>query len=185
MKRKQDRILTTLVGLTTILLFASLLQQNLKPFTFASLYGYDEPTPKPVLSYDSYISGKYQQQAEEYLKENFGFRELLIRIYNQCTYDWFKTTSNKEISIGKDGWLYHTESALQYYGNMESWFGMTNSEVRENLASKARIMSKVNAILKEYDVHLLTFTLPTKSFIYPEHLRPTRWRHHFQCLSLF
>lgn len=91
-------------------------------------------------------------------------------MYNQWAYDWFKTTSNNEISIGKDGWLYHTESALHYYGNMESWFDLTNSEVRENLVSNARVLAKVNAILKQYGVHLLTFTLPTKSFIYPEHL---------------
>lgn len=171
MKEKQNIILVILVGLTTLILFAPFLQQNLKLFKFEGLYGYNKPTPHPVLSYDSYVASSYQQQAEKYLKENFGFREPLIRMYNQCIYDWFKTTSNNEISIGKDGWLYHTESTLQYYGNMENWFGMTNSEVRENLASKARIMSKVNAILKQYGVHLLTFTLPTKSFIYPEHLR--------------
>ena len=135
------------------------------------MVGYQQPASKPVLSYDSYCTENYQQQAEKYLKENFGFREPLIRFYNQCTYDWFKTTSNKEISIGKNGWLYHTESALYYYGNMESWFDMSNNEVRESLSQKAQTLAKVNAILKQYDVNLLTFTLPTKSFIYPEHLR--------------
>ena len=171
MKKKRNTILITLICLTAILLFAPLLQQNLKPFKFAGLVGYNTPTPKPVFSYDTYVTGKYQQRAEKYLKENFGFREPLIRLYNQCTYDWFKTTSNKEISIGKDGWLYHIESALHYYGNLKNYFGMTNSQVRENLVSRTRTLAKVNAILKEYDVHLLTFTLPTKSFIYPEHLR--------------
>lgn len=171
MKKKRNIILVTLFCLTAFIIFAPLLQQHLKLFKFGVLTGYNQPTPKPKFSYDSYVSGKYQRQSEKYLKENFGFREPLIRMYNQWAYDWFKTTSNREISIGKDGWLYHTESALQYHGNMVSWFDMTNSEVRENLVSKARVLAKVNAILKQYDVHLLTFTLPTKSFIYPEHLR--------------
>ena len=171
MKEKQNIILRTLGCLTILILFAPFFQQNLKLFKFKGLAGYNEPVPKPVLSYDTYVSGKYQKQSENYLKENFGFREPLIRLYNQYTYDWFKITSNREINIGKDGWLYHTESALHYYGNMESWFGMTNDQVRESLASNACNLAKVNAILKQYGVHLLTFTLPTKTFLYPEHLR--------------
>lgn len=171
MRKQCKGILITLICLTALLVFAPLLEQNLKLFTFKKLVGYKKPAPKPVLSYDAFVSGKFQQRSENYLKEHFGFREPLIRMYNQCTYDWFKTTSNNEIHIGRDGWLYHTESALQYYGNMESWFDMTNSQVRENLISKARDLSKVNAILQQYGVHLLTFTLPTKSYIYPEHLR--------------
>jgi len=171
MRKQCKGILITLICLTTLLVFAPLLEQNLRLFTFNELVGYKEPAPKPVLSYDAFVSGKFQQRSENYLKEHFGFREPLIRMYNQCTYDWFKTTSNNEIHIGRDGWLYHTESALQYYGNMESWFDMTNSQVRDNLISKARDLSKVNAILQQYGVHLLTFTLPTKSYIYPEHLR--------------
>lgn len=171
MKHKHNVILTTLFCLTALLVFAPLLQQNLRLFKFTQLTGYKKPAPKPVLNFDNYASGTFQSQEEQYLKEHFGFREPLIRMYNQWAYDWFRTTSNKEINIGKDGWLYHTESALQYYGNMESWFDLSNSQVRENLISQTRSLAKVNAILKEYDVHLLTFTLPTKSFIYPEHLR--------------
>lgn len=171
MKKKHNIILIILFCLTALLVFAPLLQQNLPLFKFKQLTGYKKPAPKPVLNFDNYANGTFQTQEEQYLKEHFGFREPLIRMYNQWTYDWFKTTSNKEINIGKDGWLYHTESALQYYGNMESWFDLSNSQVRDNLISQTRSLAKVNAILKEYDVKLLTFTLPTKSYIYPEHLR--------------
>lgn len=169
--KKKSGILITLFCLTALLLFAPLLQQHLRFFSFEKLYGYSEPVKKPGFTFDTYKSGAYQRQAEDYLKENVGFHEPLIRMYNQFIYDFFKTTNNREISIGKDGWLYHTESALHYFGNMESWFGMTNSQVRDNIIIQARSLAKLNAILKEYDVQLLTFTLPTKSFIYPEHLR--------------
>lgn len=169
--KKRNGILITLFCLTALLLFAPMLQQNLELFKFGQLSGYKKPSPKPELTYNSYADGTFQKQVEPYLKEHFGFREPLIRMYNQFAYDLFKTTSNKEISIGKDGWLYHTESALHYFGNMERWFDLSNSQVRENILIQARCLSKLNTILKEYDVHLLTFTLPTKSFIYPEHLR--------------
>ena len=170
MKQKSG-ILITLFCLTALLLFAPLIQQNCKPFKFKKLSGYLEVVNKPKLTFDTYKSGDFQRQAENYLKENFGFREPLIRMYNQCAYDFFRTTSNGDVAIEKDGWLYHTESILQYFGTMDSRSGMSYSEVRDNLATQARCLYKVNAILKEYDVHLLTFTLPTKSYIYPEHLR--------------
>lgn len=169
--KKRNGILITLFCLTALLLFAPMLQQNLELFKFDQLTGYKKPSPKPVLTYNTYAVGTFQKQVEPYLKEHFGFREPLIRMYNQFAYDLFKTTSNKEINIGKDGWLYHTESALHYFGNMESWFDLSNSQVHDNILIQARCLSKLNTILKEYDVHLLTFTLPTKSFIYPEHLR--------------
>ena len=170
MKQKSG-ILITLFCLTALLLFAPLIQQNYRLFKFEKLYGFFESAPQPEFSFDNYKSGVYQGQAEDYLKENFGFHEPLIRTYNQWTYDFFKTTSNKDVAIEKDGWLYHTESILQYFGTMKSRFELSNDEVRDNLAIQARCLYKVNAILKEYDVHLLTFTLPTKTYIYPEHLR--------------
>lgn len=171
MQKKRNVILAILFSLTALLLFAPMFQQNLVLFRFKQLTGYKKPASKPALTYSNYADGTFQKQEEQYLKEHFGFREPLIRMYNQWTYDWFKTTSNREINIGKDGWLYHTESALQYFGNMESWFEQSNSQVRKNIAIQARSLKKLYTILKEYDVHLLTFTLPTKSFVYPEHLR--------------
>ena len=171
MKQKPNIILIILFCLTALILFAPLLQQNLNIFEYGPMVGYQEPTPKPVLSYDTYTSGEFQQQSENYLKENFGFREPLIRMYNQCTYDWFKTTSNKDVAIEKDGWLYHTEAIHQYFGSIEGRDGMSTEQLRDFLAQQTLNLYKVNTILKEYDVHLLTFTLPTKSYIYPEHLR--------------
>ena len=170
MKQKSG-ILITLFCLTALLLFAPLIQQNLKPFKFKKLSGYLVVAEKPKLTFDTYRSGDFQREAECYLKENFGFREPLIRMYNQWTYDFFKTTSNKDVAIEKDGWLYHTESILQYFGTMESRFELSNDDVRDNLAIQARCLYKVNAILKEYGIHLLTFTVPTKAYVYPEHLR--------------
>lgn len=169
--KKRSTILIILFGLTAVLLFASILQQTIKVFKFDKLFGYFEPTPKPVLTFDACCSGDYQRQMEKYLKENFGFHEPLIRMYNQWAYDWYKVTSNKDVAVGKDDWLYHIESILQYFGNFESRTNKTDDEVRDMLDIQARSLYKVNAILKEYGVHLLTFTLPTKSYIYPEHLR--------------
>lgn len=171
MKHQRHRILILLFGLTALLCFAPMAQQNLKLFKFDRLYGYKEPTKKPVFDYDHYKSGKYQRIAEQYLQENFGFREPLIRMYNQTVYDLFKTTSNHDVAIERDGWLYHSLSISHYFGNMEQVFNYNSRQVQALLSLEARCLSKINAILKDYGVHFLTFTLPDKSFVYPEHLR--------------
>ena len=170
MKKKRHIILYLLFGFTALILFAPMAQQNLDLFSFKQLTGYEKPTEKPLLSSESYQSGAYQKQMEEYLQDYFGFREPLIRLYNQCTYDLFRTTSNNDVAIEKDGWLYHTESIGQYFGTMEDLFGLNNQQVKEELLIHTRTLAKVNAILKEYGVHLLTFSLPTKTFVYPQHL---------------
>lgn len=171
MKTKHNIILTVLFAVTALIFFAPMVQQNWRLFKFKGMVGYNQPTQKPKPTFDSYQKGAYQRQSEKYLQEHFGFREPLIRMYNQCTYDLFKTTSNNDVAIEKDGWLYHTESIYQYFGDMEKRFGLSSSQVRDMLSEEARALAKVNAILKEYDVHLLTFSLPTKTFVYPEHLR--------------
>lgn len=171
MNKGKNTILPIIFCITALILFAPCLQQRFKLFEFKPLHGFIEQAPEPVLTYESYQSGEYQRQAEEYLKENFGFHEPLIRLYNQYAFDLFHTTSNKDVNIENDGWLYHNESVMQYFGNMEERTGQSNGEVRDMLADQARHLYKVNAILNEYDIHLLTFTLPTKAYIYPEHLR--------------
>ena len=168
--KKQHGILTLLFSLTALILFAPMVQQNCTPFKFRILVGYKEPTEKPMLEFDNVLCGAYQRQSEAYLQEHFGFREPLIRMYNQCVYDLFKTTSNNDVAIEKDGWLYHTETVYQYFGNMEQKFDKNSDQVRELLTDEARCLAKVNAILKEYGVHFMAFTLPSKSFVYPEHL---------------
>lgn len=171
MRTKRGIIGIVLFSFTALLFFAPMMQQHLKLFKFQKLVGYNKPTEQPQFTLDRFKNSAFQSQTEKYLQENFGFREPLIRMYNQCTYDLFKTSSNNDVAIEKDGWLYHTESIYQYFGNMEKKFDLNSSQVRDILNEEARCLAKINAILKEYGVHFLTFTLPTKSYIYPEHLR--------------
>ena len=163
--KKHNITYCILFCLLMVVLFAPLIQQNFKPFRFAPLIGYETPTPQPAFSWKDYQSGTYQIQLEKFLSENIGFRQPIIRLYNQYVYDFYKKTYCHEVSIEKDGWLYHAEGVMEYFGNMEQKFGFTNDEVRENLADEARCLAKIQAILEEYGVHLVVFTLPTKSYI--------------------
>ena len=128
------------------------------------------PTPKPELSYESYRTTNYQSQSENHLRENFGFREPLIRFYNQFLYDFFRTTYSNEVVVGKDHWFYYTQHVNEYYGTeMYRWYDSTE-EACADFDREARLMWKLRSILKEYGKEFLMFMAPDKGFLYPEHL---------------
>lgn len=168
--KKNSFILILLFALTMVLLFASAIQQQAKLWTFKPLNGVYEPTPKPELTLETYRTAQYQSQMEPYLKENFGFREPLIRFYNQYLYDFFRASNNKDIIVGKDHWLYFIQHVNEYYGTeMYRWHD-SKEEAREAYDREARLMWKLHGVLKDYDVDFLLFMAPQKGFVYPEHL---------------
>ena len=171
MKQNKNILYAVMFGLLMVLLFLPLAQEHFKLFKFKRLRGVYVAAPQPEFSLDNYKTGKWQGQVESYISEHFGFREPVIRFYNQYVYDFYKKTYSNEIAIGNDGWLYQKDGINQYFGLMNSRFHLTNEEFKANLDREIRSLLKIRAILKEYDVELMTFTLPVKSYVYPEHLR--------------
>lgn len=172
MRKERGNILYgILFGLLMVLLFAPLIQQQCSLFSFNKLTGYEEPTLKPVFTFKDYKCGDYQYDLEQYLSENIGFREPIIRMYNQYVYDFYKKTYNREVAIEKDGWLYHTDGIKQYYGMMGQKFKDNNATFAQRLDMELRCLKKIREILKGYDVDLLVFTLPTKTYLFPQHLK--------------
>ena len=174
--RKNNNILyCILFALLMALLFLPLTEAHFKLFKFERLSGVYHKAPKPELTFETYKNGQWQQQSETYIGENFGFRIPVIRLYNQYVYAFYHKTFSNELVIGKDGWLYQKDGVVQYYGRMNQRHNLTNEEFEQNLAIETRSLVKIRAILKEYGVELMTFTLPVKSYLYPEHLRPQRY----------
>lgn len=173
--KKKDVTYGFMFVLLMVLLFLPLLQEHLVLFKFKPLKGVFEPAAVPELTLQNYSDGKWQQQVEPYIAERFGFREPIIRLYNQYVYDFYHKTYSDEIAVGKDGWLYQKDGVIQYFGLKNQLHGLSNEEFKANLDMEMRSLVKVRAILKEYGVELMTFTLPVKSYIYPEHLWPQRY----------
>lgn len=167
---KNSLIKKILFALTAVLLFVSAIQKETKLFTLEPLTGVSFLTSRPELGFESYRTGQYQSQAESYIKENFGFREPLIRLYNQFQFDAFRKIYNKDIVVGKDGWLYFIQHANEYYGTeIYRWYD-TNEEACAQFDREAQRMWKLRGILKDYNVDFMVFMAPQKGFVYPEHL---------------
>ena len=169
MKKKTtyDIVLFTILG---VLAFLPILQEHTHLFKVKPLWGVVVEAEKPHLDLDSYVSGQCQRQAEVYLSQHFGFREPVIRIYNQYLYDFYRKTYNEEIVPGKDHWFYYQQNVNDYYGTEMYRWQSTAEEARATYDYETRLMWKLREVLHEYGVEYLVFMAPEKGFLYPEHL---------------
>ncbi len=153
-----------------VLLFLPLLQAHVLHIPLKPLNGVTVETEQPNFNLVSYRSGDYAKQEEAYVGEHFGFREPVIRLYNQYLWSCYRKTYAHDVVAGKQGWLYTPESVSDYYGNELLRWQPSPEEARQHFDREIRYMNRVRTILKEYDVEMLAFIAPEKSFLYPEHL---------------
>ena len=167
-KKPKYDILLFIILMT--LLFMPLLQGRFQLIPLKPLNGVTLETEKPDFNLASLRSGDYAKQEEAYVGEHFGFREPVIRLYNQYLWDFYKKTYAHDVVAGKRGWLYTPESVNDYYGKEMQRWQPSPEAARQQYDREIRYMNRVRDILKENDVELLAFIAPEKSFLYPEYL---------------
>ena len=159
-----------LFSILMVLLFLPMLQAHVLHIPLKPLNGVTIETEKPAFDLDCYRSGDYAKQEEAYVGENFGFREPVIRFYNQYLWSCYRKTYAHDVVAGKKGWLYTPESVRDFYGTEMLHWQPSPEAARRNFDREIRYMNRARAILKENDVELLAFIAPEKSFLYPEYL---------------
>ncbi len=159
-----------LFAILMVLLFLPMLQGRFHLIPTKPLNGVTLETEQPDLDFDTYRSGLYAKQEEAYLGQHFGFREPVIRLYNQYLWSCYKKTYAHDVVAGKRGWLYTPESVRDYYGTEMHRWQHSPEAARQQYDREIRYMNRVRDILKENGVELLAFIAPEKSFLYPEYL---------------
>lgn len=167
---------TILFTLTGLLLFASMFQKITHLCGVKKLDGVEIPSPEPVLTFHNYCDGSFQGSTEAYLKQHFGFREPLIRLYNQYLWDFYKTSNANRgvLTLGKDGWLYEPWSVDDYYQIQYHQHAASADQMTEQLLEEAKRVSQLQHILEPYGTHLFVCLVPSKDMLYPEHLPEKR-----------
>lgn len=165
-----NAIKTVLFVLTMALLFVFLAQKQNGFVRVKPLEGVLPSEPEPKFAWETFRSSEYQEHLERYLHEHYGFREPLIRFYNELLFDCFRKTHTKEVVIGKDNWLYFEQHVNEYYGTeMYRWFH-TKEEACADFDREARLMWKLRGVLQDYGIEFLMFMAPDKGFLFPEYL---------------
>ena len=162
--------------LTAILLFLPMAQKHLRLFEFKPLTGVVAEAPQPEITLSKITSQELQLWTESHLKLNFGFRELLIRLYNQYRWDVFGQSvqlERKKLYYGDDGWLYESGYVEEYYHGKWRSYGKDSADVAFMLNEEAFRLYQLQHILEENGTHLFVLLLPGKELVYPEHVPQT------------
>ena len=166
---KRNKILIVLAVVTVVLLFMPAIQHLTKWFHYRPMDGETVNTPKPELTFETYVSGDYQRNIEQYISETFGFRPPLIRLHNQYLWDFYRKTYSDEVAIGKDNWPYFNFNVNEYYGK-EMYRWVSKEDAVERFTREMRILNKLKVVLNSYGIDFMVFTSPDKADLYPQHL---------------
>ena len=161
---------TVLFIILMTLLFMPLLQGRFHLIPLKPLHGVTIATEQPDFTLESYRSGDFAKQEEAYVGEHFGFREPVIRLYNQYLWSCYRKTYAHDVTAGKKGWLYYPASVRDYYGKEMLLWQSSVEAARRKFDRDVNRMNWVRTILEENGVELLAFIAPEKAELYPEYL---------------
>ena len=173
----KKRVPLILCLLTWIILSMFFVQERTRVIPVKKLNGYTLDAPWPDFVADDFYYGKFQEAYEKHLRYNFGFREVLIRVYNQYIWDCYHKIINSTIRASKDNWLFGGRELENYYSSYMYNITSDRSVMKAQFDKEASRLYKVQNILEEYGVFVFVTMLPSKEFIYPEHLPEDKGPH--------
>ncbi|MBO4489544.1 MAG: hypothetical protein J5741_07840 [Bacteroidales bacterium] len=167
---RKPRLHTILFVVLMTILCLPMVQQMSHVFKLKQLDGFTAPVEPVKLSWESFRNQSYQQYVQQYLQQNFGFRNSYIRTYNQFIYTCFHQTTNDNIVIGKQDELYLKQYTDVYTGQtIRNHYGTEDSAraaMRQNVKETLRIIDT----LKQFGTDIIVVLAPSKPLIYPEYL---------------
>ncbi len=162
-----------LFALTALLLFASMLQQATDVFHFKALNGVTYEAAKPKASFASFLDRSLQDSTEAYLKQHYGFREPLTRIYNQTQWTFFRysqVAEDKRIIITPDNWIFEPWTVEEYYQSHAYEYAKDSAEMAKKLEAETQRLIEIQQLLEPYNTHLFVALLPGKEQVCSEHM---------------
>ena len=91
-------------------------QRKFHPVSSKALKGVYETTPVPLFHDSSWLRGDYQDQYRKNIEDFAGFRNYMVRLFNQIDFTLFSVPHAGKIVAGKKNYLFGTEY-------IESWLG--------------------------------------------------------------
>ena len=179
----KNRICAILCLLTMLGFVALFVQGQWHPFPLKPLYGYIPVTEKPDFTIDNFASGNYQNCCEDYIRENFGFREFFIRTYNQAAYTCFGTITNENIKEGRNHELYLNMYLDDITGKTLKDHYSTVEEAKADAQRNAQETLRLIKALSHHNVKFLYVFAPSKTLVYPENM-PKNYRDSISDFSL-
>jgi hypothetical protein len=101
---------------------------------------------------------------ENYFNDHFGFRKRLIRWNNHWKHQLFRTSTLKEVLVGREGWLFYTGAQmLEHWTRQAAW-------TEQDLQNWRRLLELRRDWLHQRGIKYLFIVPPDKHTVYPEYL---------------
>lgn len=122
---------------------------------------------KPVLHQeDGSLNRDYPAEFDAWFSDSFGLRTQLVTAYSKLSGSIFGVSAEKDVIIGKDGWLYYTPTVPDATGVRT----LSDTEIRHIVYN----MQMMQDYCASHGAKLIFAAAPNKASIYPEHL-PARY----------
>lgn len=110
----------------------------------------------------------YPAKFETWLNDHMPFRSRLIQVNNAMKYHLFHVSSNENVIIGKDGWLFYAaESSPEFFNGRKRY-------TEEQLSLMVDNISRFSDYMKQQGIPLFLFIAPNKERVYSEYM-PERY----------
>lgn len=116
----------------------------------------------PPLVKDGGLNTDFDEEFETFFSENFGFRQQLITLWSAPSYFLFGQSEVEKVTVGKDRWLFLTETIDDFEGT-----NLYSDRMVYRLAETVRLMDRYAASENRRFVFL---SAPDKATVYPEML---------------
>ncbi|HEY1037935.1 MAG TPA: hypothetical protein VGF30_00940 [Bacteroidia bacterium] len=149
------------LGIIIVFLFIPMLQDNFNLFDDERpLKGSFTTTQKTPFYMRKWAEGDFQANQEKYINDNFGFRKLLVRIYNEYRYRLFKLSTNKEAIFGKDD-VFFAEAYIDSYVGKD-YIG------HDAVISKSKAVKRLQDTLAKMNITFIPVFAPNKARFYSD-----------------
>ncbi len=160
---KKERIQSILFILIIVLLCAPAIQYSIHIFNIQFLSGASTKTGYEKIKLKTWFDAEYQQNTDQWVNENFGFRPLFVRLNNQLEYSLLKKINARNVYEGKDKYLFRFYQPNQKY--------TTKFRGKKWLDEKVKKFQFVYDTLKSLNKHFVLVIAPGKHY-YHANLRP-------------
>lgn len=99
---------------------------------------------------------------ETYFSEHFAFRQELVTLDGKIRAELMGTSSNEDVIVGKDGWLYYAPTADDFM-NINTLSDRAINNINHNLAL-------LSDYCKDQHANFIFTIAPNKNSIYPEYM---------------
>ena len=117
------------------------------------------PAPWPALTDEDGLNLDFPAQYEAWLQDHVALRDVWISAYSRALRA-LGTSSEEQVILGKDGWLFFRETLDDYTG--------LNALSDGDVARLALTLDTVDAALRASGSRLIVAVVPNKASVYPE-----------------